>query len=143
MAILWVTRAPPGFNASNSRFLPTNLSSANGLRTDATNSRYARDKIRCGLGAGRNLQLQTASKRTSVFHAQGPARTDRVRDFSQYHCAVSASAGRWNASAGLRQRFRFRSARAIPAPRANARSQDFRAELGSSLPQAARPFATC
>src|SRR6266487_1092804 len=119
MAILWVTRAPPGFNASNSRFLPTNLSSANGLRTDATNSRYARDKIRCGLGAGRNLQLQTASKRTSVFHAQGPARTDRVRDFSQYDCAASASAGRWNASAGLRQRFRFRSARAIPAQRAN------------------------
>ena len=86
---------------------------------DAQYPRHARNEIRRGLGAGRNFQLQTASERPPIFHAQGCARADRVRDFSQHDGAAATTACRWSPSAGLRQRFRFRSARSIPAQRAD------------------------
>ena len=47
-------------------------------------SRHARNEIRRGLGAGRNFQLQAASVRPPIFHAQRSARADRLRDFSQH-----------------------------------------------------------
>ncbi len=51
---------------------------------DARDSRNAGNKIRRGLGSGRNFELQTASVRPSIFHAQGSARPNRLRDFSQH-----------------------------------------------------------
>ena len=68
---------------------------------------------------GRNFQLQETPVRPSVLHPQRSAGRDRLRDFSQHAAALSESIGRRHAGAGLRQRHRFRSARAVSAQRAD------------------------
>ena len=70
---------------------PTVSQSLHGQRTDPRDPRHARNKIRRGLGSGRNLELQTASIRPPIFHAEGSAGPNRLRDFSQH---TSASAQR-------------------------------------------------
>ena len=57
-------------HATNCRFFPTNLKSAQCLGTNAEHSRRARDKIWRSLGSRRNFELQITSERPSVFHAQ-------------------------------------------------------------------------
>ena len=113
--------------------------SPHGRGADSRNSRHARDEIRRGLGAGRDLELQTASVRPPILHPQGSARCDRVRDFPQHAAALSKSIGRRRAGAGLRQRFRFRSARAISTQRsdpADARTWFVAGEVRSPQAQA-------
>ena len=80
-------------------------------------------KFARGLGAGRNLELQTASDRSSVFHTQGSARPDRMRDFARHDAAAATAAGRWSTGAGLRHRHSFRSARTISAQRSDSFSR--------------------
>src|SRR5713101_3094007 len=87
-------------NATDHRSLSANLEDFHGRGIDETNSRHSRDEIRRALGAGRSLKLQTSSKRASIFHAQRSTRADRLRDFSEYDAASSATTGRWNAGAG-------------------------------------------
>src|SRR6266576_5769764 len=53
----------------NERSFPTNFKGFHRWRADPANSWNSRNKIRRSLGPGRNFELQTASERTSIFHA--------------------------------------------------------------------------
>src|SRR6266496_1969984 len=133
---LWLIYDP---NAAYDRFLPAEVENFHCLRAHAKHSRHARDEIRRSLGPGRNFKFQTAPEWASVFHAQRPARPDRVRDLARYHVAAATTAYRWSASAGLRHCHGVRSTRAIPAQCPNssaARSRPAPSKIRSAETQA-------
>ena len=76
-------------------------------------------KFAGSLGTRRNLKLQIAPERSSVFHAQRSTGTDLMRDLARHDAAAATTLGRWRTGPSLRHRHGFRSARTIPTQRSD------------------------